>query len=528
MNRMKKMAYLFAAVSLLSSCNYDDSQLWDAVNKQEERISILEKWSETVNTNLASLQVLVQCEDFVTSVEPVMKDGQQVGYKINFHSAKSITLYTNSDGQVEGTNTPDIKPVQVENGRWVWQLNGELLKDPVSGNYIYVDACIPQVKVDEQGNVQLSVDGGSTWTTISDANGNVPGNHQVVSVDESTKDKGYITLIISNLLDGQEDTKIQLPVWSDLAKALEEVKADWVLSPKANSVVTVSLDGLKEMKDAAIMVANEAGLTTKVEGNKVTVTMKANNTVETPHFTIMVSDGWNQTIVRNIYPKMQLAAADLSEGCRNGCTSVSVTGDITDKDLATLLNGVKHLDLAEASAKIALQNMASLESVNFVPENGAANENTYDFATWPFKNCTALTEVSFPNGFKAVNHMVKGFENIGATKVVLPEGVKQIGAGSFKVCTSLQYLELPVTITSIGNEFAKGNTTLTTVVFKSESVPTLGTENFSGCAAGLTFYVPDASVGAYEAAWNLSSGTATNKPAVGILVIKPISELSVQ
>ena len=80
----------------------------------------------------------------------------------------------------------------------------------------------------------------------------------------------------------------------------------------------------------------------------------------------------------------------------------------------------------------------------------------------------------------------------------------------------------------IGNEFAKGNTTLTTVVFKSESVPTLGTENFSGCAAGLTFYVPDASVGAYEAAWNLSSGTATNKPAVGILVIKPISELSVQ
>lgn len=406
MNRMKKMAYLFAAVSLLSSCNYDDSQLWDAVNKQEERISILEKWSETVNTNLASLQVLVQCEDFVTSVEPVMKDGQQVGYKINFHSAKSITLYTNSDGQVEGTNTPDIKPVQVENGRWVWQLNGELLKDPVSGNYIYVDACIPQVKVDEQGNVQLSVDGGSTWTTISDANGNVPGNHQVVSVDESTKDKGYITVIISNLLDGQEDTKIQLPVWSDLAKALEEVKADWVLSPKANSAVTVSLDGLKEMKDAAIMVANEAGLTTKVEGNKVTVTMKANNTVETPHFTIMVSDGWNQTIVRNIYPKMQLAAADLSEGCRNGCTSVSVTGDITDKDLATLLNGIKHLDLAEASAKIALQNMASLESVNFVPENGAANENTYDFATWPFKNCTALTEVSFPNGFKAVNHMV--------------------------------------------------------------------------------------------------------------------------
>lgn len=528
MNKMKKMAYLFAAVSLLSSCNYDDSQLWNAVNKQEERISILEKWSETVNTNLASLQVLVQCEDFVTSVEPVMKDGQQVGYKINFHSAKSITLYTNSDGQVEGTNTPDIKPVQQENGRWVWQVNGELLKDPESGNYIYVDACTPQVKVDEQGNVQLSVDGGSTWTTISDANGNVPGNHQVVSVDESTKDEGYITVIISNLQNGQEDTKIQLPVWSDLAKALEEVKAAWVLSPKATSTVTVPLNGLKEMKDAAIMIANEAGLTTKVEGNEVTLTMKANNTVETPHFTIMVSDGWNQTIVRNIYPKMQLAATDLSDGCRNGCTSVSVTGDITDKNLATLLSGVKHLDLAEASGKITLQNMTSLESVNFVPENGAANENTYDFAAWPFKNCTALTEVSFPNGFKAVNHMVKGFENIGATKVLLPEGVKQIGAGSFKVCTSLQHIELPVSITSIGNEFAKGNTTLTTVVFKSESVPTLGTENFSGCAAGLTFYVPDASVGAYEAAWNLSTGTAENKPTVTTLVIKPISELPVQ
>lgn len=127
MNKMSKMAYLFAAVSLLSSCNYDDTKLWDAVNGQEERISALEKWSEEVNAQLKALQTLIQCEDFVTSVEPVMKDGKQVGYKINFHSAESITLYTNSEGMVEGTNTPDVVPVQLENGRWVWQVNGEIL-----------------------------------------------------------------------------------------------------------------------------------------------------------------------------------------------------------------------------------------------------------------------------------------------------------------------------------------------------------------------------------------------------------------
>lgn len=526
---MSKMAYLFAAVSLLSSCNYDDTKLWDAVNSQEERISALEKWSEEVNAQLKALQTLIQCEDFVTSVEPVMKDGRQVGYKINFHSAESITLYTNSEGMVEGTNTPDVVPVQLENGRWVWQVNGEILTNPENGDYIYVDACTPQLKTDEQGNVQLSVDGGKTWTTISDANGNVPGEHQMVTVDESTKDKGYITIKISNVKDGEPDSEIKLPVWSDLAAALEAVKDKWVLSPKANSTVKVELSDLKD--DGAIMVANAKGLTATVEGKSVNLTMNASNSVAKPYFTIMVSDGWNQTIVRNIYPKMQIAANDLASGCANGCKYISVTGNVTDKDLATLLSGIIELDLSAASGKINLQDqnnnlMTSLKSVNFVPENGGDNSNEYDFTGWPFKGCTSLTEVKFPQNLNATEYTLKGFENIGATEFIVPEGIKTAGNATLKSCINLKRLVLPSTIRSIWGEFGKANTNLTEVVIYSTVIPEFAANTpFTECNASLKFYVPDEAYDAYIAAWG-DSGNAANKPAsITTATIKKLSEL---
>lgn len=310
---------------------------------------------------------------------------------------------------------------------------------------------------------------------------------------------------------------------------LEAVKDKWVLSPKANSTVTVELSDLKD--DGAIMVANAKGLTATVEGKSVKLTMNASNAVAKPYFTLMVSDGWNQTIVRNIYPKMQIAANDLTSGCANGCKYISVTGDLANKDLKTLLNGVEGLDLSAASGKINLNGMTSLKSVNFVPENGGDNSNEYDFTNWPFKGCTSLTEVKFPKSIVSTsqaggNKSIAGFESIGAVEFTIPEGVETIVNNSLKTCSSLKRVVLPSTIRSIWDQFCYQNSNLIEVVINSTVVPVFaGNQSFTGCNTSLKFYVPDEAYDAYIAAWG-DGGTAQNKPAsITTATIKKLSDL---
>ena len=43
----------------ISSCQYDDAEVWDAINNQEERIANLEEWQKTTNDNIAALQAIV-------------------------------------------------------------------------------------------------------------------------------------------------------------------------------------------------------------------------------------------------------------------------------------------------------------------------------------------------------------------------------------------------------------------------------------------------------------------------------------
>ena len=121
--KIKTILCALCAATVLGSCSYDDGGLWDAVNKQEERISALEKWQKTVVEQLNSLQGIVTASDYVTSVEKIDKDGKQ-GYKFSFLHAAPITLYYNENSEVSGSSS--IGVAQDENG-YYWTMNGEPL-----------------------------------------------------------------------------------------------------------------------------------------------------------------------------------------------------------------------------------------------------------------------------------------------------------------------------------------------------------------------------------------------------------------
>ena len=126
---MKKIIYATMCIfSLcLGSCEYDDAEVWDAINSQEERIAALEEWRETVNENIAALQAIVNGNDYITSVEELKEGDEIIGYTINFHRQGEVTIYNGKDG--EKGDTPVISVTEGEDGRWYWTLNGELMED---------------------------------------------------------------------------------------------------------------------------------------------------------------------------------------------------------------------------------------------------------------------------------------------------------------------------------------------------------------------------------------------------------------
>ena len=94
---MKQILCFLFAVSVLSGCgdDYNDSALTGRVDDLENRVSKLEELCKQMNTNISSLQALVnalQDNDYITGVTPITKDGETIGYTISFAQSASITI----------------------------------------------------------------------------------------------------------------------------------------------------------------------------------------------------------------------------------------------------------------------------------------------------------------------------------------------------------------------------------------------------------------------------------------------------
>ncbi len=219
---MKKLFYFIIAAVFAAGCSeaYDDSALTGRVDNLEDRVSKLEILCSQMNTNISSLQTLVNAlsqNDYITNVAPISRNGEEVGYTITFKSGKTITIYHGEDGKdgedgadgkdgINGENGADGKDgkdgltpiigVKLFNGVYYWTLNGEWLLDD-DGNKIKAvgtdgkdgqngadgedgkdgqngadgkDGITPQLKI-EEGYWYISYDNGTSWKQLGKATG---------------------------------------------------------------------------------------------------------------------------------------------------------------------------------------------------------------------------------------------------------------------------------------------------------------------------------------------------------------------
>lgn len=89
-----RLTILLLIVSIIFGCNkFDDSNIWNSIDSLDKRVERLETICDKMNTNISSLQTIVQAIKTNDSVKSVTSLPNGGGYTINFVSGKSIIIY---------------------------------------------------------------------------------------------------------------------------------------------------------------------------------------------------------------------------------------------------------------------------------------------------------------------------------------------------------------------------------------------------------------------------------------------------
>lgn len=148
---MKRFLFILSSVLVIGCSKYDDTELWDKIHDHETRISVLETLCGQMNTNITSLQTLVnnlKAGIVITNIAPITEANKEIGYTITFSDGRSITIYHGEDGKngsngtngTNGTNgkdgaTPTISVAKDTDGEYYWTIDGEWLLDE-NGNKV--------------------------------------------------------------------------------------------------------------------------------------------------------------------------------------------------------------------------------------------------------------------------------------------------------------------------------------------------------------------------------------------------------
>lgn len=462
---MKRLSCIFfLLLSLLSSCSHDD--IWEELQKHEDRIARLEMLCAEMNTNISALQTIVnalESNDFVSSITPVKTDGVVIGYTISFTQSGDVTIYHGADGSdgadgedgTDGTDgvTPEIGVRADEDGVYYWTLGGEWLLDD-AGNRIKASSrdgadgsdgsdgadgtdgengITPRLKISND-YWYVSYDGGETWVVLGKAKGE-DGN--VVFSGITVNDDSVVLV----LADGT--TQITLPRKPEtfdisfedgnhiLCGAGEEVEIPYSLTYGSNDVQ------IKLFPDSDLDYMLEK--TDSVSGK---VRVKAPDPfMEDVELTLLISDGDEKTIMRTLCLSLRYDESYVIRYESN-------TGEKVDVDLPAMLSNTCSDGVGEIVFGTPVRTVTGfagridLKSIT-LPATATAIGNA------AFKGCTGLYDFVVPDGVSVIDdYAFSGCDRL--VKMTFGSGLVKIGSNAFEGCTGFTSFEVPDHVSSIG------------------------------------------------------------------------------
>ena len=506
MKKLLAFAALFAVVAL-TSCKYDDDDLWNSVHGLENRVAKLEELCKRMNTNISSLQTIVtalQNNVYVTGTTPLMKDGKEIGYTITFSKGNPITIYHGKDGQDgEDGITPTISVKKDTDGVYYWTLNGEFIV--VDGGKIQAEGkdgtngTTPQFKI-ENDYWFVSYDNGTNWTQLGKATGEdgVGSDSMFSGVDYETS-TDYIIFTLSN------GTQIKLPTWSAfeaLQRLCNETNTNLsalqtIVTALQNNDYITSVDPLTEngkvvgytikfAKSNPIVIYNGKD---GADGNTPVISVKKDTdgiyywtldgefiVVDGQKIKAQGTDGNNGADGSDgVTPKLEIREGYWWISYDNG-TNWSQLGKATGEDgkdadsikITQDENNV-YFELADGTVITISKTGQSTEFIQFKDlevkklcclnwDTDHDNELSYQEAATivsigtVFKGNTTIVsfnEFQYFNGITDISNAFQGCTNLW--EITLPDNLSTIGDAAFANCKSLNSIILPENIVSIGD-----------------------------------------------------------------------------
>lgn len=501
----------------LSSCgdDYDDSELRSDIENLEGRITALEEWQKSVNTDIRSLQSLVAAledKDYVTAVTP-LEDG--TGYVISFLKSGNVTIKHGERGE-QGENgedgtTPVISVKQDSDGKHYWTVNGEWLLD--NGNKMPVTG--EKGDKGDTGSNGLTPyigDNGNWWIGTTDIGVKAQGD-AIFAKDgiDYTSDPDNV---IFTLADG---TKVTLPRTSALTVGFDSYET-FMLTLTTNVIDIILPETLKEEDYTALVaeVKSEAGvgmdiqtraasspwlvevtkptfINGKYQNNaKVTVTATGANNGDKAILKITLIDNKGQEIsASRVLEYFDGAIVNISEGgLSNALIGIShsdihalkVTGTLNETDFNYIrenLTALEVLDLSGANmTAFPNRGLAFYNGENTTLKEVILPEGLISIEEAAFANCTALEKLNVPYTVNTLGRWI--LENTKVTSFTIPQVVTEIPASCF-YGSAITTINIPPSVKTIGN-WAFQNAKLTEVVIPS-SVTSIGKWAF-GCENG--------------------------------------------
>ncbi len=189
---MKKKYVLLAglfSVLLISSCDYDDTEVWNSIKEVENRLDDIEQSIRKANSDIESIQKLVKALQENVAVKEVVKTND--GYIIKFTDGTDAAISN-------GKSAPVISIKKDTDNEYYWTSNEEwLLVDGQKVKASGTDGITPKVQINpETKEWEISTDNGKSWTSTGVA---AVGDSFFKGVD--TSNEGYVVITLN---DGSE------------------------------------------------------------------------------------------------------------------------------------------------------------------------------------------------------------------------------------------------------------------------------------------------------------------------------------
>ena len=532
---MKSLLSLLLCSLLLFGCSdkYDDSALRNDLNDLENRVAKLEELCKQMNTNISSLQKIVEALQDNLSISKVEQISD--GYIIHFSDGSTATIKNGKNSE----DAPIIGVKKDTDGIYYWTLDGEWLTDE-KGNKVKAqgtdgkdgvdgedgtngkDGITPQLKI-ENGRWMLSMDNGKTWTDIGQATGadgtdgedGVDGKDGTNGIFKSVtedNDNVYFTL--------EDDSVITIPK-SDNSKFAIAFDTTDIAILNGGESKTISYTITDATKNTVVKAIAQDGWKVKVDAtstDKGTITITAPNPIVESEILVFANDGSYRTVMVSLncmQGQINIADNSINATSAGGTQEIKLTTNL-DYTIEIPEDAQSWLSLAPETRALredtivfevtANEGMQRYTTVALKDEQGkilqtiifrqlgtctevhveTKGELENELAGYDYANIESLKITGVLNDvdFLFIYRMMPNLKNLDIAEV----NITALPIQAFYKSTNVENLILPNTLITIGEEMFY-QSKLKTVVIPANAT-TIGNSAFEQCASLISIDIP--------------------------------------